>query len=370
MERLQSLWENRVEYNLSESGVHPMSLREVLGDDISLEEFLDQKLGYGQTNGSPQLRKSIAELYPGADAENVLVTNGAAEANFLAVCSRIEPGDEIILMLPNYMQIWGLARALRAQIVPLPLREQRRWAPDLDQLARSLSRRTRLIAVCNPNNPTGAVLAEHEMQAIADAARETGAWLVADEVYRGAEREGPLTPSFWGRYEKVLITGGLSKAYGVPGIRLGWIAGPAEEVASLWGCHDYTTIAVGVLSDALARIVLQPQNRRRILERTRGVLRENYPCLAQWAEEQNGILHIVPPAAGAITFFGYHLDIHSTDLMRKLRDEKSVLVVPGEHFGMDGFLRIAYGQPLSVLQAALGRISEVFHEIQSREARR
>ncbi|HZS49650.1 MAG TPA: aminotransferase class I/II-fold pyridoxal phosphate-dependent enzyme [Bryobacterales bacterium] len=157
MERLQSLWENRVEYNLSESGVHPMSLREVLGDDISLEEFLDQKLGYGQTNGSPQLQESIAELYPSADAENVLVTNGAAEANFLAVCSRIEPGDEIIVMLPNYMQIWGLARALGAQIVPLPLREQHRWAPDLGQLARAFSRRTRLIAVCNPNNPTGAV---------------------------------------------------------------------------------------------------------------------------------------------------------------------------------------------------------------------
>ncbi|HZS49649.1 MAG TPA: aminotransferase class I/II-fold pyridoxal phosphate-dependent enzyme [Bryobacterales bacterium] len=193
---------------------------------------------------------------------------------------------------------------------------------------------------------------------------------MADEVYRGAEREGPLTPSFWGRYEKVLITGGLSKAYGVPGIRLGWIAGPAEEVASLWGCHDYTTIAVGVLSDALARTVLQPENRRRILERTRGVLRENYLCLAQWAEEQNGILRFVPPAAGTVAFFRYHLHIHSTDLMRKLRDEKSVLVVPGEHFGMDGFLRIGYGQPLSILQAALGRISEVFHEIQSREARR
>ncbi len=370
MERLQSEWENRVEYNLSESGVHPMSLRELLGEEISLEEFLDQKLGYGQTNGSQPLRESIARLYSGADAESVLVTNGASEANFLAVWSLIEPGDEIVLMLPNYMQIWGLAHALGAKIAPLPLREQRGWRPDLDELAKALSRRTRLIAVCNPNNPTGAVLAEQEMQAIVDAARQTGAWLLADEVYQGAEREGAITPSFWGRYEKVLITGGLSKAYGVPGIRLGWVAGPPEKIASLWGCHDYTTIAVGVLSDALARSVLKPENRRRILERTRSILRENYPCLARWVADQKGLLRFVPPAAGAIAYCHYNLDIRSTDLMRRLRNEKGVLVVPGDHFGMSGFLRINYGQPLCVLQGALGRISEMLDEIRNQGAQR
>lgn len=372
MERLQSQWENVVEFNLSESSVHPMTLGELvevktggekaLGDKL-LSDLLGQKLGYVQTNGSLELREAISRLYAGAGPDNVLVTNGTAEANYVAIWNLIEPGDEIILMLPSYMQIWGLARALGVRMVPLPLKEACNWAPDLAELAQAISPRTKLIAVCNPNNPTGAVLCEAEMQAIVGAAREAGAWLLADEVYQGAEREGPITPSFWGRYEKVLITNGLSKAYGIPGLRIGWITGPEEKIAELWGYHDYTTIAVGALSDRLALLVLETENRRRILGRTRAILRENYPILEKWMKSQPGIFHLVPPAAGAIAYLRYELDINSTALMQKLRDEQSVLVVPGDHFGMDHYLRVNYGPPRACLEAGLGRIAEALREI-------
>ncbi len=373
MERLQSQWENLVEYNLSESSVHPMAVAELVEDEKLLRELLDQKLGYSQTNGTIELRRQIAGLYPGADVDNVLVTTGAAEANFLAVWRVVEPGDQIVLMLPNYMQIWGLARSLGASIVPFRLCEDRGWSVDLEQLSRAISpgstslRRasppTRLIAVCNPNNPTGAVLAETEMQAIVDAARRAGAWLLADEVYQGAERCGPTTPSFWGRYDKVLITNGLSKAYGLPGLRVGWIAGPKDAIADLWGCHDYTTIALSTLSDRLARIALAPSTRQRILERTRSILRRNYPLLEEWIASNAGLFTCVPPAAGAIAYLKYDLEVSSPELMRKLRDEKSVLVVPGDHFGMDRYLRINYGPPAEVLQAGLDRIQEAVREI-------
>ena len=372
MERLQSQWENVVEFNLSESSVHPMTLGELIGVETGGEkaladklfsDLLGQKLGYVQTNGSVELQKAISGLYAGAGPDNVLVTNGTAEANYLAIWNLIEPGDEIILMLPNYMQIWGLARALGARVVPLRLKEECNWAPDLAELVRAISPRTKLIAVCNPNNPTGAVLSEAEMKAIAGAAREAGAWLLADEVYQGAERVGPITPSFWGRYEKVLITNGLSKAYGIPGLRIGWITGPEEKIAELWGYHDYTTIAVAALSDQLARMVLKPDNRRRILERTRAILGENYLILEKWMRSQPGIFRLIPPAAGAIAYLRYELDINSTALMLRLRDEQSVLVVPGDHFGMDRYLRVNYGLPRTCLEAGLGRIAEALREI-------
>jgi aspartate/methionine/tyrosine aminotransferase len=353
MEREQSQWENVVDYNLAESGVHPMALHELLeGRDAG--QFLETRLGYCQTNGTVELRGSISRLYPGAGADNVLVTSGACEANFLGIWKLLEPGDEMVLMLPNYMQIWGLARAFGANVIPFRLREDAQWALDLDELRRAISARTKLIAVCNPNNPTGAVLTESEMQAIADAAANAGAWLLADEVYQGAERDGITTPSFWGRYEKVLITNGLSKAYGLPGLRIGWVAGPARLIAELWACHDYTTIAAGTLNEMLARVALG--NRARILDRTRRILRDNYPVMAQWIGRNSELFSIVPPRAGAIAYIKYSLDINSTELARKLREEKSVLIVPGDHFGMDRYLRVNYGAPAAYLEAGLARI--------------
>jgi aspartate/methionine/tyrosine aminotransferase len=357
MERWQSEWENRVEYNLSESSVHPLALRELLGED-HLQKLLAMPLGYSQTNGTVELRERIAALYSGATPDNILVTNGAAEANFLALWSLLEPGDEIVLMLPNYMQIWGLSRSLGDKVVPFHLREDCHWAADLAELAAAVSPRTELIAVCNPNNPTGAVLREAEMQAIVEAARRAGAWMLDDEVYQGSERDSVTTPSFWRRYDKVIIANGLSKSYGLPGLRVGWLVAPRDLIARLWACHDYTTITIGPVSDALACLALTPPNRQRIWDRTRRILRENYPLLEQWIAASPGLFQLIPPAAGAIAYLQYFLDINSTELALKLRDEKSVLVVPGDHFGMDHYLRINYGAPPDYLQAGLRRMQE------------
>ncbi len=366
MERWQSTWENRVDYNLSESGVHPMTTRELLtlaGADELAEGLLTTELGYVQTNGSEELRTRIASLYPGAGPENVLVTTGTAEANYISVWSTLEAGDELVLMLPNYMQIWGIARAFGAVVKPWRLREELGWAPDPDELSHLVTERTRMIAVCNPNNPTGAVLREEVMEAVVRAADRVGAWVLSDEVYQGAEREGETTPSFWGRYQHVVVTNGLSKAYGLPGLRIGWIAGPAEFVARAWWYHDYTTISPSMLSDHLARIALQPQVRRRILERTRDILRTNYPILESWVADHGDAFTLFPPRAGAIAWMGYHLDVNSRELVARLRRDKGVLIVAGDHFGMDGYLRIGYGPPADYLRAGLDRLGETVMEL-------
>ena len=300
MERTQCLYENTVRYNLSESGVQPLRVEELLGRELGRDGLLGLALKYPESDGSDLLRERIALLYPGATAENVVVTNGTSEANFTTLWGLLETGDRAAVMLPTYMQTWGLSRAYagRADAYRLRLRGRgsaRRWALDVASLERAVSKKTRLIVVTNPNNPTGAVLTEEEMDAIVEAARSVKAWIVADEVYRGAEIAGGRpSPTFWGRYGRVLVTSGLSKAFGLPGLRIGWIAGPPRVLARLCGYHDYTTLTPTMLSDRLARAALEPGRREEILERTRRILRENLPRVEAWIRSHGDVFDYVP----------------------------------------------------------------------------
>ncbi len=366
MERMMSKWENTVAYNLSESGVHPVTVRELLGDAAGIEEWLDTELNYPQTNGSVELREHIAALYPGATPENVLVTVGCAEANFIALQTLLAPGDEMVVMLPNYMQIWGIGHNYGFQVKSFHLSEERGWALDLDELDDVVSDKTRLIAVCNPNNPTGYILTQEEMDAVVAAADRAGAWLLADEVYSGAERlTDAQTPSFWGRYDKVLAMNSLSKAYGLPGLRTGWVVGPVDTVDEIWARHDYTTISGTMLANNLAAVALSPQMRPRLIQRTRDYIRRGFPILDGWLESHEGTFQMIPPQAAAIAFVRYQLDVNSTEFVERLVREKSVLIVPGDHFGLDHCLRISYGLPPDYLRAGLDRIHELIVALQS-----
>lgn len=357
LERVQSLWENRVEYNLTESGVHPYTLNELLGEE-GAAALANVRLGYGQTNGSIPLRESIAALYPGAGSDNVLVTNGSAEANFVATWGTLDAGDEIVYMVPNYLQIRGISRAMGVTVRPLALRPELAWQPDLDELNTLVTSRTKVIAVCNPNNPTGMTLEPRAMAAVVAAAERSGAWLFVDEVYRGAELDARDTASFWGRCDRVVITGGLSKAYALPGLRLGWLVGPEAFIEAAWSRTDYTSIAPGILSDEVAQRALEPALRARILERNRSLLRENLVTLREWIARQPVAMTLIPPKAGGMAFIRYDHDINSTVLATRLREEKSVLIVAGDCFGMDGYLRIGFGAEPAYLQRGLDRIGE------------
>jgi aspartate/methionine/tyrosine aminotransferase len=366
MERMMSRFEQEVDYNLSESGVHPMLLRELLGESQDrLEMLLDTDLNYPYANGEPALRERIAALYDGATADNVLVTVGAIEANYVTTRTLLGPGDEIVIMLPNYMQVWGIAKNHQYSIRTFELQSERGWAPDLNQLQEAVTSNTRLIAICNPNNPTGYILSEAEMDAVVAAAERTGAWILADEVYQGAERvKDEQSRSFYGRYDKVVATGSLSKAYGLPGLRIGWAVAPAATIDEIWARHEYTTIAATMLANKLAAIALDPAVRPRIIARTRRYIREGYPVLEQWMASHGSTFSITPPQAAAIAFVRYHLDIGSSRLIERLCQEKSVLIVPGDHFGMDHYVRISYGLPHDYLTAGLDRIHELISQLQ------
>src|SRR3989441_899883 len=190
-----------------------------------------------------------------------------------------------------------------------------------------------------------------------------------DEVYIGAEREGPRTESVWGEYERTLIVNGLSKAYALPGLRIGWIVGPPETVATLWAHHDYTTLAPTYLSDRLAQIALVPKRREEILARTRSILQRNYGILADWIRDHGSLFSHIPPTAGAICFLRYALRINSTELAWRLLKEKSTLIVPGDHFGMDGFMRIGMGDAQAYLTKGLERIDALIREIRTEKGK-
>ena len=354
LERWQSTWENRVRHNLSESGVHPLSVRELLElAGASADPLLDVRLGYSQSNGTDLLRERIAALYPGASPDQVLVTTGSSEANFVTCWRLIEPGDKVAVMQPNYQQTWGLAQNFGAQVRPFQLHEKEGWEPYAEEIRTAIAPGTKLVVVTNPHNPTGHILSDALRKVILERTAEVGAWLLADEVYQGAERGGHTTPSFWGAYEKVIVVNGLSKAYGLPGLRIGWIVAPPAFTQETWARHDYTTIGPSGATDHLATVALEPRVRDKLIERTRRILNANYPVMEAWLTGFGDTFTWRPPQAGAICWARYRQAIAGTEIVEKIRAQHSVLLVPGEQFGMPGFLRFGFGDELQHLQEAL-----------------
>lgn len=351
LERWQSTWENRVHINLSESGVEPPPLAELLaltGRDPA--ELLGIRQGYSQSDGTDALRGLIAAQYPGATADNVTVTLGSAEANFIISWALLTPGDHVAVMTPTYMQVPGLARNLGCEVSTFPLREEAGWEPDPGDILRAIRPGTKLVLVTNPNNPTGHLLSPGAREVILVRTREVGATLLADEVYQGAEHTGETTPTFWDGGDDVIAVNGLSKAWGLPGLRIGWIVSSPTVRSRLLERHDYTVICPTPTSDWLACAALGARDR--VLARTRGILTANYPVLAEWLAAQ-GRFHWHAPQCGAIAWARIEHQLSTLELVERVKNDVNVLLVPGEHFDMPGWIRFGFGNPLDELTEGL-----------------
>jgi hypothetical protein len=361
MERMQSLYWHLVDYDLSESGVTPMTIRELLGPAADAEAFLQTALAYPLSEGSYEARANIAAWYPGATAENVSLSNGGSEANHLTLWTLLEPDERLAFMIPNYMQGWGLGRHYGAATDTFKLKlKDGRWRLDLDQLERAVTKRTKVVMVCNPNNPTGHVLTGDEMDAVVSAADRVGAWIVSDEIYRGAEVDvDEASPTFWGRYDKVVVTSGLSKAFAMPGLRLGWTLGPQELIRDTWIRHDYTTLTPSAVSDKLAAFAMDPVVRENIFARTRAIIRANLPHLEAWIREHDDVFTYARPIAGAIAYMRYDLPVGSTELIDRVREERSVLLVPGDMFGLRKGIRFGFGYDIEHTMKGLAQAEDL-----------
>ncbi len=365
LEREQSLWEHVVEINLSESGVHPVSLEELGELGLDLPELQRLPLIYVQTNGSAELREALAELYPGSGPDHIEVTNGTSEANYLVTQVLVEPGDEVVFQIPNYFQVAGVARGLGAEVRTFSLRQERGWEPDWAELEAAVTPRTKLIYLSHPNNPTGRVLGEDEVSRVVEIADRVGAWLLADQVYRGSEHDGTLAPDFWGRYDRVVVTSGLSKAFGIPGARIGWVVGPPELVSACWGQHDYTTISPGALSDRIAQFALRDGVRERLYERGRSFMGTNRVAFESWVESQQGRIVYSRPQAGAYAFVRYDLDLPSAELVEVVRERAGVMLVAGAWTGMESYLRFGLGGEAEPFAEGLRRITALLGALRS-----
>ncbi len=365
MERYQSLHWHEVDYDLSESGVSPMTIRELLGPAADAEGFLATGLGYPLSEGSVETRANVAAWYPGATAEHVTMVNGGSEANLLALWALLEPGDRLAFMVPNYMQGWGLGSFFGRASDRVRLRlTDGGWALDVDQLHDAVTKRTKAVMVCNPNNPTGHVFTGQEMDEIVRAADRVGAWIVADEIYRGAELDtDETTPTFFGRYERVIVTSGLSKAFAMPGLRVGWAVAPPTMIARIWERHDYTTLTPSAVSDRLAAFAMQPEVREAILTRTRFIIRSNYPELEAWLQRHADVFTWDRPDAGAIAYTKVGLPGKTADLAERIRTERSVLLVPGEMFGLKKGLRFGFGYDMDRSLRALSLVDDVLADV-------
>jgi len=287
-----------------------------------------------------------------------VVTNGSAEANFVATWDLVAQGGEVVFMEPNYFQIRGIAENLGVPVKSWWL-ESPDWDANLGALEEMVTDNTRAIFVCNPNNPTGRCLGQEFIDGVTAIAARVGAWVLADEVYRGAEHAGEESPTFWGNYERVVAVCGLSKAYGLPGLRIGWAVAGDGHAERLWARKDYTSISPSTLSDFLAEAALEPAARQALLARTRGILNTNWPVLERWLEEHSELFRWRSPEAGAIALVEFRRAMDTGAVAEALRVHESCLIQPGDQFGLPRHLRLGIGPPKERLEDGLARLSRV-----------
>ncbi|PUU92393.1 MULTISPECIES: aminotransferase [Halanaerobium] len=362
VEEWMNEYEMDAEYNIAETCVESLTVEELLNfsDDPAarLEEIKKMQLTYGDIKGSAAFKKGVSSLYQSIKPENVLPSHGAIGANFLLLYSLIEAGDQVVSVFPTYQQLYSIPESFGAEVKKLELKYEDQFLPDLDKLRTMVNQKTKLIAVNNPNNPSGVVMGEDILKKLVEIASEVDAYILADEVYRGFDL-GEEIPSIADLYEKGISVGSMSKVFSLAGLRMGWIAGP-EEVIELCQLHrDYTTISNSMISDYLSVIALK--NKDKIIKRNLAKVKKQLKILDEWVKQEE-LIDYVKPNGGTTAFLKYNLDLDSETFAKKLFNKKGVLVVPGTAFGREGFLRIGFAGNEKELKEGLARLKDFLDE--------
>lgn len=352
-------FENHCEYNLAETCVASLTVEQLLemsgkNSDV-LDDLMPMKLTYGAIEGSDRLRDAICTLYERQNRNNIVVTHGAIGANALVHETLVEPGDHVISVRPTYQQHYSLPESYGATVDILHLRPENGFLPDLSEFAAMVRPDTKLIAINNPNNPTGSLMDAGYLAQFIEIARRSQAWVLCDEVYRGTGQEDDgFGPAIADLYERGISVAGMSKTFSLAGLRLGWIAAPPEVIAAVSIRRDYSTISVGMLDDYFAALALESKDR--ILERSHRITRGNLQILDAWVGTEPSISY-VKPRAGTTALLKYDFDIPSREFCVRLLAETGVMFTPGSVLHMEGWLRIGYANDPEILKAGLERVS-------------
>ncbi|MEO6836310.1 MAG: aminotransferase class I/II-fold pyridoxal phosphate-dependent enzyme [Candidatus Tumulicola sp.] len=359
LERYFARHEFSTRYLLCSSDPESMSVRDLLALEPGAEDALgDVWLGYTQSRGDPELRRSIAALYERTDAECILVHSGAEEPIFSFMNVALQPGDHVISQSPAYQSHYSVAEAIGAEVTRWPGDLVNGGAPDPDALARLIRPATRVIVITTPNNPTGYVFDPERLKAVVELARKHGLWLFSDEVYRGSERAaGDRHAAVCDLYERGVSLGGMAKVYGLPGLRIGWIAARDRSLYERMAAFkDYLTICSSAPSEFLANVALR--HGESLIDRVRRIAVRNLDLLDGFFARRSTLFEWRRPPAGT-TAFPRYLAGSAEKFCSDLVARAGVLLLPSTAFDAgDERVRIGYGRAnlpdaLAALDAAL-----------------
>jgi aspartate/methionine/tyrosine aminotransferase len=356
-EQFFSLYEFNTPHLLSVSDCETISVAELLTmAGQSLGDLGSLSLGYTESQGHPELRAAIAKIYNEVSEDQVVVLTSPVEGIYLTMRTLLEPGDEAIVLVPAYDSLKNMAQHVCGTIHQWKLEPNDGcWQMDLDQLEALINERTKLIIVNLPHNPTGFLPSQAQFDQLIDIARKHDIWLFSDEMYRGLEFDGNSLPSVADRHGKSVVLSGLSKAYGLPGLRSGWLVIQDEVVRNqLINWKHYTTICPAAPTEHLAMVALQVGEE--LIQRNRELILENLEYAEPFFQKWTSFFEWRAPQAGSVAFVG--IDAPSaTEYCHTLAKEAGVLLLPSScMWENDGFVRFGFGR--KSFQSALDHYDE------------
>ncbi len=350
-------YQYEIAYDIGESAVKFMTLDQL---DIDLHSV---PLRYGYHKGKPPLRALIAEQYPGFSGENILVTTGASEANFCVVAALVSPGDHVIIEHPTYPSLYEVPRSLGCDVSLFTLEFEDRFKPNLDRLRDMITPKTRMISFTHPNNPTGSMITEEELRFLVDLVEEHDIYLLFDETYRAMDFNESLPPAAT-LSSNVISISSMSKCYGLPGIRVGWVASKNNHIIdSILTIREQLSICNNALGEEIALHVLE--RKEAFLQQTHKHIETNRRTAAQWIDGHE-YLEWVYPEVGVVSFPRLKSDVHvdPEKLYRLLAEEFKTFVVPGRCFEMDNrFFRLGFGATHEEIEAGLANIDRALNQL-------
>ncbi len=317
--------------------------------------------------GLPELRAHVlaqAGLIGQLALKDLLITAGAAEANYLALRQLLEPGDEIVIETPGWPQAEVLAQSIGAKVIKVVRREADKWRLPLDDLERAVTPRTKMIFLTNPNNPTGDLMGKSMLEDVVRIADRVGAWLLVDEVYAGLEWSGPRAPSIAGMYARGITTGSVSKALGLQGLRTGWMICPDSElIMDAVVLRENSSEIMNIMGEIIAEVAMRPDRYAPAMEKARNEGAANLLAMNEWVQSQPE-LSWVPPRAGLIGLGRLPNGVDS-DAFAKflLADPYRTFILPGSAYGEPNHIRLGVGGGASVnLGAGLDRMAQALQD--------
>lgn len=368
--------ETKAKYNIAETCCASISINDLVGlsdkKDMQPADLIDLSAiqDYGEIRGDSELKANLSRLYStkvgtALSPDQVLITPGAIAANHLVLYSLVGPGDHVVCHYPTYQQLYSIPESLRAEVDLWKSNPENKWLPDIEDLKSMVKDNTKLIILNNPQNPTGAILPKSLLHAVVEFAESKNITIMSDEVYRPLFHgitpvSSDFPPSLMSLgYKNTIVTGSLSKAYSLAGLRVGWVVSRnpdlIEECAKT---RDYTTISVSKIDQKIAAFALSADTIHALLGRNIQLAKANLELLERWVIKHDEFCSWTKPVAGTTAFIKFERDgkrIDAVAFCNQVMEQTGVMVLPGDCFGEEfkGYVRFGYVNKTEILKDAL-----------------